>query len=88
MDRGISRQEWLIFLDEKCTVDDAISEWSEKSKAKVGQVVFRILFDAGYLTDTKDPEIVCPLIPHELEESLLENDEGKYLSLMELRAKI
>jgi len=85
-DRELTKLDWMVFLEERSQIESGIGEWSETSKKKIGQVVFRILHEAGYLTETRSPEIICPLIPFELEDCLQDSEDEKYLKLMELRA--
>ena len=40
---------WSDFLDERSQRDPDICDWKESSKKKMGQVVFRMLAEAGYL---------------------------------------
>lgn len=55
-----------IFLQSKEEQNPEISSWSESTKKKVRQVVFRILAEAGFIKSSKGMSIVKPLISPEL----------------------
>ena len=62
---------WLDFLDERSQRDPDICEWKESSKKKMGQVVFRMLAEVGYLKSTRTLELQRVIVRAEL-RSLLE----------------
>ena len=64
---------WSDFLDERSQRDPDICEWKESSKKKMGQVVFRMLAEAGYLKRAllhKDLKCKAPLIEPNLRRNL------------------
>ena len=62
---------WSDFLDERSQRDQDICEWKESSKKKMGQVVFRMLAEVGYLKSTRTLELQRVIVRAEL-RSLLE----------------
>lgn len=62
---------WSDFLDECSQRDPNICEWKESSKKKMGQVVFRMLAEVGYLKSTRTLELQRVIVRAEL-RSLLE----------------
>ena len=62
-DAYISRAEtldayhWEEFLEDSSHRDTAISEWKASTRKKMGQVVFRILAEVGYLKSTRKREL-------------------------------
>ena len=62
---------WSDFLDERSQRDQDICEWKESSKKKMGQVVFRMLAEVGYLKSTRTLELQRVIVRAEL-SSLLE----------------
>ena len=62
---------WSDFLDERSQRDPDICDWKESSKKKMGQVVFRMLAEAGYLKSTRKLELQRVIVRAEL-RSLLE----------------
>ena len=64
---------WSDYLDERSQRDPDICEWKESSKKKMGQVVFRMLAEAGYLKRSllhKDLKCKAPLIEPNLRRNL------------------
>ena len=62
---------WSDFLDERSQRDPDICDWKESSKKKMGQVVFRMRAEAGYLKSTRKLELQRVIVIAEL-RSLLE----------------
>lgn len=46
---SLAQYQWLDFLEDRAHRDPAIEGWTESSKIKMGQVVFRILREVGLL---------------------------------------
>lgn len=63
---------WNEFLDERCQRDSAISTWTESSRKKMGQVVYRMLAEVGLLESTRTMKLQHLLIRSEV-RSLLED---------------
>lgn len=80
----LSRVDWSRFLEERATVDPAVSDWSESSRKKMGQVVFRMLAEAGYLGSTRTMRIVYPAIPFELVDALEASGDQRALKILRL----
>ncbi|MFW2153658.1 DUF1819 family protein [Acinetobacter gyllenbergii] len=57
---------WSDFLEERSQRDPDICEWKESSKKKMGQVVFRMLAEAGYLKSTRKLELQRVIVRAEL----------------------
>lgn len=63
---------WNEFLDERCQRDSAISMWTESSRKKMAQVVYRMLAEVGLLESTRTMKLQHLLIRSEV-RSLLED---------------
>jgi hypothetical protein len=63
---------WNEFLDERCQRDSAISVWTESSRKKMAQVVYRMLAEVGLLESTRTMKLQHLLIRSEV-RSLLED---------------
>lgn len=50
---NLAHYQWLDFLEDRSHRDPVISDWTESSKKKMGQVVFRILAEVGLLQSTR-----------------------------------
>jgi hypothetical protein len=63
---------WSNFLEDCGQRDPRIYDWTESSKKKMGQVVFRILKEAGFLTSTRTLILQRVIIRPELRSMLEE----------------
>lgn len=63
--------QWLDFLTERAHKDPSLAGWSANTRRKAGQVVFRILAEAGLLTDTRTRRLQHLLVRPEV-RALLE----------------
>ena len=45
--------QWADFLDDCAHRDQSIANWTDSSRKKMGQVVFRMLVEMGYLADSR-----------------------------------
>ena len=50
---SLAHYQWLDFLEDRLQRDSSIASWTESSKKKMGQVVFRILAEVGLLRSTR-----------------------------------
>jgi len=75
---------WLDFLEERSYRDQGINEWKESSKKKMGQVVFRILTEAGYLNSTRKMKLQRVIIRAELRMLLEEYYKKRTKKCMEV----
>lgn len=69
---NLAHYQWLDFLEDRSHRDTVISDWTESSKKKMGQVVFRILAEAGLLQNTRSLRLQHMLVRPEV-KVLLEN---------------
>jgi hypothetical protein len=58
--------QWADFLEERSHRDPTVAEWKESTKKKMGQVVFRILAEMGYLKSTRNLELQHVVIRPEM----------------------
>ena len=75
---------WLDFLDERSQRDPDIADWKESSKKKMGQVVFRMLAEVGYLKNTRKLELQRVIIRAELRMLLEEHYKQRIKKCMEV----
>lgn len=80
----LERNDWVRFLEDRAKGDPSVKEWSEKSQRKMGQVVIRMLAEAGFLDNTRKMTILFPSIPPELEKSLHGAVNSRLLACMRL----
>ena len=81
---ALRKTDWTLFLEERQNVDPAISEWSETSRKKMGQVVFRMLAEAGYIESTRSLRILHTPVPDQLAAALETAGDTRTLNLLRL----
>ena len=72
----LAQYQWLDFLEERAHRDPAIEVWTESSKKKMGQVVFRILAEVGLLQSTRSLRLQNILVRPEV--NVLLEDSRRY----------
>ncbi len=77
-------REWDSFLVECAHVDPAVAGWSQSTKNKVGQVVYRILAEAGYLDGTRSLNLQPVLIAPDVSTFLYRCNELYILKCLEV----
>jgi len=80
--KSLSDTDWNHFLSECAQLDPRVEEWSENTRKKLKQVVFRILAESGYLSDTKNRVLQPVSIEPELRKYLIANNEDYVLNCM------
>ena len=75
---------WLDFLEERSQRDPDIVDLKESSKKKMGQVVFRMLAEVGYLKSTRKLELQRVIIRAELRMLLEEHYKQRIKRCMEV----
>ena len=81
----IELYHWMDFLEDCGNKDKKILEWKESTKKKMGQVIFRMFAEAGYLEGTKSRKLQSVIVRPEV-KSMLENTFRKrLLACMDLR---
>jgi hypothetical protein len=80
----LSIREWNNFLVACEHRDPAVATWSQSTRAKLGQVVFRILAEAKYLDSTRSMKLMPVVLTPEIQEYLKENQESYVLRCMDV----
>ncbi|MFP4257063.1 MAG: DUF1819 family protein, partial [Desulfobacterales bacterium] len=80
--KSISDTDWNHFLAECAQLDPRVEAWSENTRKKLKQVVFRILAESGYLSDTKNRVLQPVSIEPELRKYLIAYNENYVLNCM------
>lgn len=89
-DAYISRAEkldayhWAEFLEDRSHRDLAICDWKESTRKKMGQVVFRMLAEVGYLKSTRKLELQYVAVRPELKAMLEMYDKQRIQKCMEV----
>ena len=77
-------KDWETFLDECVQRDPAVANFSDTTKAKMLQVVLRVLAEAKYLDSTKTVRLTPPHLHPDVVRFLKQNDELVVLSTMDM----
>lgn len=80
----LEKKDWMRFLQDRARTDASIKEWSETSQRKMGQVVIRMMAEAGFLDSTRKMSILFPIVPPELEHALGATGDAKLMVCMKL----
>jgi len=81
---SLDKKDWTRFLEQRETIYSEIKKWTESSRKKIGQVIFRMLSEAGLLSDTRRMLIQFPSIPFDVADSLLQSSDGRILECLKL----
>jgi len=79
--------QWIDFLDDCANRDPDIQEWTESTKKKTGQVVFRMLAEMGYLKSTRSMILQHVLIRPEVRVMLVDNYKNRLKECMEVSSR-
>lgn len=83
----IELYQWEEFLEDCSNKDPLIEGWKESTRKKMGQVVFRMLAEAGYLRSTRSLEYQSVRIRPELRVLLEENYKHRIKDCMEVACR-
>lgn len=78
---------WADFLEDSAHRDPEIDDWKESTKKKMGQVVFRMLAEVGYLKSTRSLGLQHVLIRAEIKTMLDDNYKQRIKECMEVSYK-
>ena len=81
---NLEAKDWESYLNDCAHIDPAVATWSKGTRAKMGQVVYRILAEAGYLDGTRSYRLQPVLIAPEVSKFLYSHDEEYILRCMEI----
>jgi hypothetical protein len=92
----VLRQHWQTFIDKICVndwkrflescaqIDPKVDIWKESTKAKIKQVLFRILAEAKYIDSTRNCKLLPVSITSEVKKYLVKNREDYVIRCMEI----
>jgi hypothetical protein len=79
--------QWMEFLEDCTHKDSSISTWQESTKKKMGQVVFRMLIEAGYMQNTRTLKLQNVLLRTKMKIMLEDNYKKRIKNCMEVSLK-
>lgn len=80
----LTAREWENYLSECEHRDPSVSGWSESTRKKLGQVVFRILAEANYVDSTRSLKLIPVRVVPEIHNFLSKAKEDYVLRCMEV----
>jgi len=83
-DCQVKTLDWELFIENKILTESEIAGWSKITQVNIRQVAIRIMKEAGFLENVKNPHILFPLLPYELEEELIKKSEYNIISILKL----
>ena len=82
--KNISIKDWKDFLETCAQVDPKVDKWTDSTRSKLKQVVFRILAESKYIACTKSLRLLPVSIIPDIRKYLIENSEDYVLCCMEV----
>ena len=83
-DFHLSAGAWSDFIESCEYLDPNVRRWTESTRLKLRQVVFRILAEAKYIDSTRSLKLTLVPIVDEVRRYLLDNHEYHVLKCMEI----
>lgn len=84
--KSVSITDWHHFMEVCAQADPEVDKWSDSTRSKLKQVVFRILAEAGYMNNTKTRVLQPVSIDPELKAYLNSNAEDYVINCMSVTA--
>jgi hypothetical protein len=81
---SLEKKDWTRFLEQRETIDAEVRKWTESTRRKIGQVIIRMLSEAGLLSDTRRMQIQFSRIPFDVADSLLLSSDRRILECLKL----
>jgi len=82
--KHISVKDWQEYLDMCSQVDPNVTDWTDATRNKIKQVIFRILAEANYIDNTRSLELLPVSVVPEVKTYLINNSEDHILNCMEI----
>jgi len=73
-DHQITEIDYNAFFNKKCIDHDELEDLADTTKAKIKQVVFKILQQAGLIDGVKSKKIIIPIVDTRLENVIKETN--------------
>ena len=76
---------WMDFIEDCASKEKYILDWKESTKKKMGQVVIRMLAEAGYLESTRSRKLQSVIVRPEVSSMLNNTFRKRLLHCMDLK---
>ena len=73
-DFKITDRDYNSFISRKSIDHEELEQLAETTKAKIKQVIFKVLHQAGLIDNIKDRNIIVPIVDWNLEQVITETD--------------
>ena len=83
LEPALASTDWQDFLAECTHHDPAVADWSDSTKAKLFQVIVRILAEAKYLESARSMKLTPPSLHPDVGRYLRTHDETYVLDCLE-----
>ena len=83
LETNLSATDWQDFLTESAHHDAAVANWTDGTKAKLFQVIVRILVEAKYLDSARSMKLTPPSLHPDVERYLRKHHESYVLECLE-----
>ena len=83
-DERLSPLSWEKYLEDLWCQDSSTPRWTDTTVVKLRQTGFRILVEAGFLSDTKSLKLRKVFLTHEVRLCLLDHQEDYALSCLQV----
>jgi len=78
----ISVKDWRHFFDTCSQADPQMLNWTESTRKKLKQIIFRILAEANYINSTRSGQLKSVTVLPEMKKYLTDNSERYVLRCM------
>lgn len=82
--KKLDNKDWKAFIETCVQIDPGIEKWTASTRAKLMQVIFRILAESKYVDNTKNLRLLPVSVIPEIRQYLLKNSEHRILHCMEV----
>lgn len=82
--KQVSIRDWDKFLEECAQIDSHVNHWSDSTKEKLRQVVFRILTQVKILENARNRKILPFFLNPEVKRLLVKHNETYVLKCLEI----
>jgi len=82
--KKISVKDWKDFLETCAQMEPAVDQWTDSTRSKLKQIVFRILAESKYIAGTRSPYLQPVSIIPDVRQHLVKNSEDYVLRCMDV----